>query len=463
MKISNKYKPLFKLATRYCLLTGGRGSGKSYALCVRLLLDTYNKGKTILFTRYTMTSAEISIIPEFWEKVVELGVEESFYKTKTSIINLETGSIIHFRGIKASSGKQTANLKSINNITTWVLDEAEEMTDEKEFDRIDLSVRKKGDANEVILVLNPPDNKKHFICRKFYEGYGLTNVYSGVIDNCTYIHTTYLDNLENLSDDFLALAEKCKTDEDKYNNIYLGKFGEHSKGLIYPNWKIAPFPEKDCWYGVDWGFTNDPTAVIRITHEGEKVYLHEVCYQKAMQPRDVDLAIKTDYRSRKVMIYEGEIVIFTENQNIYAGEKVFTLAEYIADNSILDWTKVERVFYDKKIKSIWNVYTEIYCDPARPEHIAELRNSYALSAVGAVNTDKAGRIMYLKYFDVFYTRESKNIRKEVENYEWLPEKNDTKNLTNKPIDKDDHAMDAISYGAVTHLRRIGAMNKIGEK
>jgi phage terminase large subunit len=164
-----------------------------------------------------------------------------------------------------------------------------------------------------------------------------------------------------------------------------------------------------------------------------------------------------------VVIYEGEIVIFTENQNIYAGEKVFTLAEYIEDNSILDWTKVERVFYDKKIKSIWNVYTEIYCDTARPEHIAELRSSYGLSAVGAVNTDKPGRIMYLKYFDVFYTRESKNIRKEVENYEWLPEKNDTKNLTNKPIDKDDHAMDAISYGAVTHLRRIGALNKIGEK
>ena len=95
-----------------------------------------------------------------------------------------------------------------------------------------------------------------------------------------------------------------------------------------------------------------------------------------MQPRDVALAIKNDYRSRKVMIYEGEIVIFTENPEHLCRGEGFSLAEYIADNSILDWTKVERVFYDKKIKSIWNVYTEIYCDPARPEHIAELRSSY---------------------------------------------------------------------------------------
>jgi phage terminase large subunit len=415
-----------------------------------------------------MTSAEISIIPEFWEKVEMLGLEGSFYKTQNSIINLESGSTILFRGIKSSSGKQTANLKSINNITTWVLDEAEEMTDEATFDRIDLSVRKKGEANEVILVLNPVDNKKHFIFRKFYDGYGLSNVFRGVKGNCTYIHTTYLDNIDNLSADFLALAEQCKkVDTDKYNNIYLGYFGEHSKGLIYKNWKrikASDYPiNLPSWYGVDWVFANDPTGVVRICYDNtlNRVYLYEVCYQKGMQPRDVAALIKQDYRGKKTLIYEGEVCIFVLNGMVWAGDKSYPLTDYIADNSILDWCGVDKAFYDKPIKNIYNVMTEIYCDPARPEHIGELRSAYNLSAVGAVNAKKEGRIEYLKYFEVFYCGD--NIHNEVSNYMWLADKQDSKILTNTPQDKDDHLMDATSYGAVTHLRRIGAVNNLGEK
>lgn len=55
-----------------------------------------------------------------------------------------TGSRIMFRGIKTSSGNQTAKLKSIQGITTFVCDEAEEWTSEEEFDKIMLSIRKKG-------------------------------------------------------------------------------------------------------------------------------------------------------------------------------------------------------------------------------------------------------------------------------------------------------------------------------
>ena len=229
MNIQKKYKRLFKLTTRYCIVTGGRGSGKSFALSVALLMRTFQEGKTILFTRYTMTSAEISIMPEFWEKVEMLGLEEQFERTANSIKNIQTGSIILFRGLKASSGKQTANLKSINNITTWVLDEAEEMTDEDMFDKIDLSVRKKGEANEVILVLNPA-SIKHMIYRKFFKERGVYDVCNRVKDDCTYIHTTYLDNLKNLDNTFLELAERAKSDTERYDNVFLGKFivtGKH--------------------------------------------------------------------------------------------------------------------------------------------------------------------------------------------------------------------------------------------
>ena len=68
--ISKKYKPIGSTNKRYILITGGRGSGKSFGIGSLLVDLTYSKNKhRILFTRYTMTSAELSIIPEFNEKI----------------------------------------------------------------------------------------------------------------------------------------------------------------------------------------------------------------------------------------------------------------------------------------------------------------------------------------------------------------------------------------------------------
>jgi len=124
-------------------MTGGRGSGKSFAVNTFLVLLTYERGTKTLFTRYTMTSASMSIIPEFREKLELMGVEDQFEITKTEITNKITGSSIYFSGIKTASGDQTAKLKSIQGINTFVLDEAEELQDELSFDKIDYSIRSK--------------------------------------------------------------------------------------------------------------------------------------------------------------------------------------------------------------------------------------------------------------------------------------------------------------------------------
>ena len=144
VKLNPKYKSLYSNDGRYNIITGGRNSGKSFGVTIFILHLTYEKGHKVLYTRYTMTSAEKSIIPEFLAKIELLGVQDHFEVTKKEITNKMTGSSIMFSGIQTSSGNQTANLKSISGITTWVLDEAEEMTDEDNFDTIDLSVRVKG-------------------------------------------------------------------------------------------------------------------------------------------------------------------------------------------------------------------------------------------------------------------------------------------------------------------------------
>ena len=85
--IHNKYLVFNESQARYFIITGGRGSGKSFAVNSVLLLLTYQAGHTILFTRYTLRAASISIIPEFIEKLELLGVIDQFKITKDTQIH----------------------------------------------------------------------------------------------------------------------------------------------------------------------------------------------------------------------------------------------------------------------------------------------------------------------------------------------------------------------------------------
>jgi phage terminase large subunit len=100
IKIDNKYSPIADSDGRYFIVTGGRGSGKSFSVNLLLVLLTYEAGHTILFTRYTLSSTYISIIPEFLEKIELLDKYDDFYITKDEIRNKRSGSKIIFKGIK---------------------------------------------------------------------------------------------------------------------------------------------------------------------------------------------------------------------------------------------------------------------------------------------------------------------------------------------------------------------------
>lgn len=226
MRLLPAYRSLFvkRPAYRYWMITGGRGSGKSFHVAVFLLNLTYQAGHVILFTRWTLVSAEISIIPEFLEKIDLLGKGEDFEIREGVITNRITGSKILFRGIKTSSGNQTANLKSIQGVTTWVLDEAEEVTSEDIYDKINLSIRQKDLPNRTIMVMNP-SHKDHFLYGKFIANRR---------EDTSYIHTTWEDNLENLSESFIEDAKRTRRDNPKrYAHIFMGEWTEDSAGLLW--------------------------------------------------------------------------------------------------------------------------------------------------------------------------------------------------------------------------------------
>lgn len=296
-EINIKFRPLYTDQSRYFVLTGGRGSSKSFSVSdfiVRLLLEA---GHTVLFTRYTLTSAHISIIPEFVEKINLLGIAELFQITKTEI-TCSNGSKIIFRGIQTSSGNQTANLKSIQGVTTWVLDEAEELTDESVFDKIDESIRVKNKQNRIILILNPVTSA-HWIYKRFFE--------NGSLDNTTYIHTTYIDNIKNLSDSFIQKATDLKVaNELKYNHRFLGQWLDQADGVVFANWiEGEPLQDQEGIeiYGQDYGFSNDPTTLIKLLIDKKKkvIYLQELFYQAGLSTEQIAILNKT-YAPGKLII-----------------------------------------------------------------------------------------------------------------------------------------------------------------
>ena len=288
--LNDKYIPLFKNDTRYNVITGGRGSGKSFGINVFLLNLTYESGHKILFTRYTMSSANTSIIPEFVEKIDMMGVNAHFRITKDEITNMQTGSSIIFKGIRTSSGNQTAALKSLNGITTFVVDEAEELDDEGTFDKIDFSIRSLNKQNRVILILNPT-TKEHWIYQRFFLGNIVDEGFNGSKGDTTYIHTTYRDNKDNLSQSFLARILDMKAKRpDKYQHQILGGWLAKAEGTIIRNWKVGDYIQMEkTIYGQDFGFSEDPTTLVKISVDdfNSRVYVKEIYGKTGLSTSDI--------------------------------------------------------------------------------------------------------------------------------------------------------------------------------
>tara|TARA_R110002033_G_scaffold167326_1_gene206419 strand:+ start:361 stop:1572 length:1212 start_codon:yes stop_codon:yes gene_type:complete len=284
--INEKFEPLRDSKARYYIITGGRGSSKSFSTTLIEGTNTFKQGYNCLYTRYTMTSAELSIIPEFNEKIELLQSSDYFDINRKEITNTITGSKIIFRGIKTSAGNQTANLKSLQGISTWVLDEAEEMVDENEFDTIDLSVRSNTQQNRIVLILNPT-TKEHWIYRRFFETKGVKEGFNGVMGDTCYIHTTYLDNKENLPESFLNNIENIRlTNPNKYKHKILGGWLDKAEGVVFTNWSFGVFNPDGLQTsaGMDFGFSVDPDTLteVAIDKNKRKIYVKEHLYRNGL-------------------------------------------------------------------------------------------------------------------------------------------------------------------------------------
>lgn len=410
-RFNSLYAPVFTTKARYIHIWGGRGRGGSHFGTDYFL---HKITQPEYFRGYLMRQIAGDVRESLWRDFNDRINENPTIDPKLFAIQdfsmsaqyLPTVNELMSKGFKKSSGTQTAKLKSIAGATHVLIEEAEE-TAESDFNQLDDSLRTVKGEIQIILIFNPP-HKDHWIMKRWYnleaieddkefEGYYIATPKSD--PSLLSIHSTYLDNIVNINDTTRQNFERYReVNPEYYATMIRGLVSEGMKGLIFKKWKPTtnaefnelPYPS---FYGLDFGFSNDPAALVEIKAHNDNIWLKELLYEKGYT-------------------------------NPMLSERFTQLG--------------------------LNGASEIYADSAEPKSIEELRQMgwNMFESVKGADSIRAG-INFLKSKTVYYTEDSLNLIKERESYRWALDAN--KNPTDKPIDEWNHLIDATRYGTYTKL------------
>ena len=215
-------------------------------------------------------------------------------------------------------------------------------------------------------------------------------------DNVALIHSTYKDN-PFLTARQIADIESYKNDANWWRVYGMGETGS-VEGLVYTNWAIVkeqPQDYKREFYCIDFGFTNDPTAILRVRLQGGELWVDELCYQRGMLNADIVRVLKENNTPRNA---------------------------------------------------------DIVGDSAEQKSIAEIN---ALGGFRAVPVTKGkgsvvAGITAVQAYKLNVTQQSLGTIDELRNYSWRRDING--NYINEPVDSYNHALDALRYGVTTFLQ-----------
>jgi phage terminase large subunit len=407
-------------------LVGGRGRGGSYFgtdyFLFLLVSSDYFRGCLL---RQVFNDIRDSLFKDLKDRISEHGLEFSkrlkinesemrivYHTGRQNEQGVEIVNEIISKGFVTSSNR-TAKLKSLAGFTHVLIEEANEISEEQ-FNQLLLSLRtKKVERIQAIRIFNPP-SRKHWI----WNDYNLTasehkGFYTYVPKSDSGIEmcfSTYLDNVKNLNPEYISKLEKLKSRPEIYYTIIKGLIGEGNIGRIYTNFKPVTDSEfnniesRDV-YVIDFGFSEDPTAIIQVKWRDNRLYVRELLYRSglddlAIAKKMIDLGIT--YRDLIIADYGngGDVRI----HNLRTGGNG-------AWNSITGYPDLKKGF---------SVY-------------------YAKKGAGSI----ASGINMVKSYEVNITENSVNAWDEVQNYCWATDRD--REILDIPIDKYNHIMDCIRY------------------
>lgn len=254
-----KLQPLFS-PMRYKVAKGGRGSGKSWGFARALLIQGVGACLRILCARELQNSIQESVHRLLSDQIYELKLESHYDILKQEITG-RNGTEFIFAGIKNNPTK----IKSTEGIDISWVEEAEKVSNDS-WQILIPTIRKPG--SEIWVTYNPDDEKD-----PTHQRFAINTP-----PDCSLITMNWRDNpwfpeVLRKEKDYLAAV-----DPEAYEHVWEGKCRKHSQAQIFKGkYAIAAFESQPHWngpyHGADWGFANDPTALIQCYIDGDDLYI----------------------------------------------------------------------------------------------------------------------------------------------------------------------------------------------
>ena len=289
--IGGGYGGFWRCRSRYRVVKGGKASKKSSTTALWYIyhLMKYPDANLLVVRSVHRTHADSTYAQLRWA-IRRLGVEHLWKAAKEplELSYLPTGQRILFRGM--DNVEKLASTTVERGYLCWVwIEEAFEIAAEADFDKLDLSVPR-GELprplfKQTTLTFNPWD-ENHWLKGRFFDRED-PDVYAITTD---YRCNEFLDSTDR------ALYERMReSNPRKYAIAGLGEWG-HSEGLVFENWSVEEFSLGELHregvrhvFGLDYGYTNDPTAFIAaaVEEETKRIYLYDEHYQRRMLNEDI--------------------------------------------------------------------------------------------------------------------------------------------------------------------------------
>jgi len=381
MAVNLKYGYIFKTTAqafdsgkKIIVHKGGTGSGKTFDLMIFIIFYVALRHPNWVITVVSESKPHLDIGAIRIMKNLLLQTEvfsSDEFNVSTSRYTFKNGTILEFfsadRIDKALGARR--NLLYGNEINSLKFEVFDELARRSEY---------------VLADFNPT---QQFWLEKFIEYYGETGN-NGEIELITsnYKNNPFLPDVER------SRIERRATIDSNFRRIHVDcEYGSY-EGLVFEQFNIIEdMPDIEGLYGLDWGYTNDPTSIIRVGISGSGLYLDELLYRTGLTNSDISGLLPS--------------------------------------------------------LGIQKNYSQLIADSAEPKSIEDLyRAGYNIKpAVKGPDSVRNG-IDCMKGFTIHVTKRSVNLIKELRNYSWVMDKEG--NPTNKPIDAYNHAIDAARYAAM---------------
>jgi phage terminase large subunit len=258
----------FTESWRYKVAYGGRGSGKSWAIADALILRSAQQRQRILCAREFQRSIADSVHHLLETQIDRLGLTKAFEVQNTSITCKQTGSEFIFAGLKHN----IKSLKSSEGIDVCWVEEAEAVSDDS-WENLIPTIRKSG--SEIWMTFNP-DQESDPTYQRFVVN---------PPPKCKGAKVSWRDNPELPDVLKEELQHLRRTDPDAYQHVWEGGTWTRSDAQVFNSkWLIDDFePASATWngpyFGADWGFSTDPTVLVRMWTYNQRLYVEYEAYR----------------------------------------------------------------------------------------------------------------------------------------------------------------------------------------